>query len=91
MTLQLRLFQLWPRGELFQADAWVLRTCPPLFFFFNLQHFLTLVLQEAPAPVLTLESATSPGSPGHDRETEHNTPSTTACDPLLLGGGDSSE
>ena len=68
----------------------------PLFFFFNLQHFLILVLQEAPGspyifPLLALESATSPGSPGHDRETEHNTPATTACDPFLLGGGDSSE
>lgn len=91
MTLQLRLFQLWPHGELFQADAWVLRTCPPPFFFY-LQHFLTLALQGAPGspyifPLLALESATSSRSPGHDREAENNTPVTMACDQFLLGGG----
>lgn len=89
MTLQLRLCQLWPRGELFQANAWVLRTCPPLFFF--LQHFLTLELQEAPGSpyifsLLALESATSLGSPSYDRETGNNTPVTIACDRFLLGG-----
>ena len=63
---------------------------PPCFFFF-LQHFLSLELQEAPGSpyifsLLALESATSLGSPSHDRETGNNTPVTIACDQFLLGG-----